>query len=166
MSGRGSGPAVFGAILPPGCPSPSGISPSLSLGSAHTWLWLAEFAGSEGQTVRPPQEVDLRWTLRWYNPECDSLPGIQCRGVQMPEKTLPQVRPARLRPVDRTHELAWIAEHGREYQDQWVVLDGNRLIAHGSDPQPLLRQARAQGVERPLVTRIDQELGAFTGGWL
>ena len=84
----------------------------------------------------------------------------------MPEKTLPEVRRARLRPVDRTSELAWIAEHGSEYRGEWVVLDGKRLIAHGSDPQSLFKQARFQGVEGPLVTRIDEEPAAFTGGWL
>ena len=84
----------------------------------------------------------------------------------MPEKTLPEVQRSRLGAVDRTNELAWIAEHGPEYRGEWVVLDGNRLIAHGSDPQPLLKQARSQGLERPLVTRIEEEPGAFTGGWL
>lgn len=86
--------------------------------------------------------------------------------MEMAEKTLPEVRRARLGAVDRTNELAWIAEHGPEYRGEWVVLDGNLLIAHGSDPQPLFRKARSQGVRRPLVTRIDQEPAAFTGGWL
>ena len=84
----------------------------------------------------------------------------------MAEKTLPQVRPARLRAVDRTKELVWITEHSPDYRGQWVVLDGSRLIAHGSNPLPLLRQARAEGVERPLVTRIAEEPGPYTGGWL
>jgi hypothetical protein len=75
----------------------------------------------------------------------------------MPVRTLPPVRPARLKSIDRTHELAWITQHGREYQGEWVVLNGSRLIGHGVDPKPLVEQARSQGVDRPLVTRIEEE---------
>jgi hypothetical protein len=84
----------------------------------------------------------------------------------MPARTLPRVRPARLKSIDRSHELAWITEYGHKYQGQWVVLDGNRLIGHGVDPGPLVERARSQGVERPLVTRIEEEPIASTGGWL
>ncbi len=84
----------------------------------------------------------------------------------MPAKTLPPVRPARLKSIDRSHELAWINQYGCEYRGEWVVLDGNRLIAHGVDPGPLVERARSQGVERPLVTRIEEEPIASTGGWL
>jgi hypothetical protein len=84
----------------------------------------------------------------------------------MHARTLSPVRPARLKSLDRSHELAWITQHRREYQGEWVVLDGNRLIGHGTDPGPLVERARAQGVERPLVTRIEEEPIASTGGWL
>ena len=38
-------------------------------------------------------------------------------------------------PPYRTHyeERAWIEAHRDEYLGQWVALDGDRLIAHGSD---------------------------------
>lgn len=84
----------------------------------------------------------------------------------MPARTLPPARPTRLRPIDPTHELAWITLHRREYECEWVVLDGDRLIGHGVDPGPLVERARSQGVERPLVTRIEEEPIAYTGGWL
>ncbi len=84
----------------------------------------------------------------------------------MPARTLPPVRPARLRPIDRTLELAWITAHRREYEGEWVVLDRDRLIGHGVDPVPLVERSRAQGVERSLVTRIEEEPIASTGGWL
>ena len=84
----------------------------------------------------------------------------------MRARTLPPVRPARLQPIDRSHELAWIGQHGREYPGEWVVLDGNRLIGHGSDPGLLVERARSQGVERPLVTRIEEGPVPCTGGWL
>ncbi len=84
----------------------------------------------------------------------------------MPARALPPVRAARLRSIDRTHELAWITQHRREYRGEWVILDGDRLIGHGVDPRPLVERARSQGVERPLVTRIEEEPIASTGGWL
>jgi len=84
----------------------------------------------------------------------------------MPTRTLPPARAARLKSIDRTHELAWITQHRGEYQGEWVVLDGNRLIGHGVDPGPLVDQARSLGIERPLVTQIEEEPMASTGGWL
>lgn len=84
----------------------------------------------------------------------------------MPARTLPPVRPARLRPIDRSRELAWISQHRSEYAGEWVVLDGGQLIGHGDDPGLLVERARAQGVQRPLVTRIEEEPIASTGGWL
>ena len=56
----------------------------------------------------------------------------------MPVKTSVGVRPARLKTIDRRRELAWIAQHGREYPGEWVVLDGNHLIGHGLNPKPLV----------------------------
>jgi hypothetical protein len=47
-----------------------------------------------------------------------------------------------------------------------VVLDGERLIGHGADPVPLVERAHSLGAERPLVTRIEEEPIASTGGWL
>jgi hypothetical protein len=92
----------------------------------------------------------------------------------MEEKTLPQVRKARLPYIDRSREMAWIAEHEDEYAGQWVALDGDRLIAHGEDPIPFKEIARAEGVERPFIVHIErpfivhiqEETGPFLGGWL
>jgi hypothetical protein len=86
--------------------------------------------------------------------------------IQMREKTLPQVRRAHLRSIDRTKEIEWIARHRNEYLGEWVILHGDRLLAHGSDPQPLLKQVRAQGVDRPLVIQIEEKPRASMGGWL
>jgi hypothetical protein len=55
---------------------------------------------------------------------------------------------------DRTSEMRWLAEHGREYIGQWVALDGDRLIAHGPDAKAVYAAARADGAERPLVDSV------------
>jgi Family of unknown function (DUF5678) len=84
----------------------------------------------------------------------------------MSEKTLPSVRPASLPHIDRAHELQWLSQHGAQYAGQWVVLDGNRLLGAGSNPEPLLKQANASGCARPLVVHVPTNGEPFTGGWL
>jgi Family of unknown function (DUF5678) len=84
----------------------------------------------------------------------------------MAEKTLPQVRKARLPYIDRSREMAWVAEHQEEYAGQWVVLDGDRLIGHGDDPVPIVEKARQEGIDRPLIMHLRKETGPFMGGWL
>lgn len=84
----------------------------------------------------------------------------------MPEKTLLPVRKARLPYIDRSREMVWIAAHHREYAGQWVVLDGDRLLGHGPDPVPIVKKARQEGVERPLVIHMEKEEGPSMGGWL
>ncbi|MFL6277784.1 MAG: DUF5678 domain-containing protein [Blastocatellia bacterium] len=84
----------------------------------------------------------------------------------MQDKTLPQVRKARLPYIDRSREMAWIAAHQEEYAGQWVFLDGDRLVAHGDDPLPFKEIARAIGIDRPFIVHIQRETGPSMGGWL
>jgi hypothetical protein len=48
----------------------------------------------------------------------------------------------------------WMAAHKNEYAGQWVALDGERLIAHGTDANAVFAAARADGAYLPLVTFI------------
>ena len=72
-------------------------------------------------------------------------------------------------PAYNTHERerAWIEQNRDEYLDQWVALDGDRLLAHGTDAREVYLAARAAGVRAPFVERVKlKEEGAFWGGWL
>ena len=40
----------------------------------------------------------------------------------MSTKTRPEVRKASIPYIDRSHEMAWLAEDERELAGQWVVL--------------------------------------------
>lgn len=51
--------------------------------------------------------------------------------------------------------MKWLAEHTREYVEQWVALDGERLIAHGTDSQAVYAAAKADGMYLPLVEFIE-----------
>lgn len=68
----------------------------------------------------------------------------------------------------RTHERerAWIEQHRDEYMNQWVALDGDRLLAHGTDPRAVADAARAAGCDVPYVEHIKPLVEAFWGGWV
>lgn len=70
-------------------------------------------------------------------------------------------------PPYRTHyeERAWIEAHRDEYLGQWVALDGDRLIAHGSDAKKVYEEARAQGTIAPYLAHVDPKVAAYIGGW-
>lgn len=60
----------------------------------------------------------------------------------------------------------WIEEHREEYLNQWVCLEGDRLIAHGTDGREVYRTAQEAGIEIPFMKRVIEEPEAFVGGWL
>lgn len=53
----------------------------------------------------------------------------------------------------------WIKEHFDEYEGQWVALDGNRLLAHGSSPREVLEEAVKCGVPNPFLGKVDAKQG-------
>lgn len=67
----------------------------------------------------------------------------------------------------RTHyeERAWIEAHRDEFLDQWVALDGGRLISHGADAKTVYDEAREQGINCPYLVRVSQKQEAVMGGW-
>jgi hypothetical protein len=83
----------------------------------------------------------------------------------METKTLPEVRKSAV-VVNLEKELEWLREHWQEYLGQWVVLDGKRLIGHGSDPRPLIAQARAEGVKMPFAKYVRDETQPSMAFWI
>ena len=55
---------------------------------------------------------------------------------------------------DATPSLRWIEEHRREFAGQYVALDGDRLVAHGVDPQEIIAAVRASGLNGLFFTLI------------
>ena len=60
--------------------------------------------------------------------------------------------------------LKWIEENKEEFDGQFVLLDGDKLIAHGKEAKPLYTEARKRGIEIPFVKRIKAKELPF-GGW-
>ena len=57
----------------------------------------------------------------------------------------------------------WIAENGKKYLNQWVCLDGDQLIAHGTDALEVHEKAKEAGIEIPYLEQIVEE--EDWGGW-
>ncbi len=58
----------------------------------------------------------------------------------------------------------WLDEHSEEYMNQWVCLEGNKLIAHSEDGRDLYQKAKDAGIEIPFIHHIVEEKYPF-GGW-
>ncbi|MGI8787411.1 MAG: DUF5678 domain-containing protein [Pyrinomonadaceae bacterium] len=56
----------------------------------------------------------------------------------------------------------WLDEHSGEFMNEWVCLEGDRLVAHGADALEVHRQAKKAGIEIPFVHHIvpEYDMGA------
>ena len=61
-------------------------------------------------------------------------------------------------------EQEWLSKHECDYRGDWVALDGERLVAHGTDGKVVFRQAKAAGVPSPFLVFIEQD-PLPSGGW-
>jgi hypothetical protein len=60
--------------------------------------------------------------------------------------------------------MKWIEKNKSEFDGQFVLLDGDNLLAHGNDAKKLYAEARSKGFETPLVHRVKANELPF-GGW-
>ena len=75
---------------------------------------------------------------------------------QDPPRGFPLDKRVPPKPVpDSKREMKWLREHAREYANQWVALDGDRLIAHGADANKVYAAAEADGAQLPMVTFVE-----------
>ncbi len=75
-----------------------------------------------------------------------------------PSAEKPVKAPARMEMPNRSRELKWIKEHRKEYADQWVALDGDRLLGHGTSSREVIAAARQSGVESPLIVHLETKV--------
>lgn len=47
--------------------------------------------------------------------------------------------------------MAWIAQNADQYVNQWVALDGDRLVTHGTDFKEVLATVRVDVATEPLL---------------
>jgi len=62
--------------------------------------------------------------------------------------------------------MLWIRENRATYADQWVVVEGDRLVAADSDGHKVFAAAKAAGIEVPfLVHVLPEDPLPFIPGW-
>ena len=67
---------------------------------------------------------------------------------------------------DRTKEIQWIDDNRAAYADQWVAVEGDRLIAAGIDPLNVFAAAKAEGIRVPFVVHVlPGDPLPFVPGW-
>ena len=94
----------------------------------------------------------------------------RARGRQVPQVPAGRRKGRRLEPSEereprlpevksRDHELAWRHSHRDELQrrfaGEWVVLEGEEVVAHSGDAAQAMEQARAKGIAVPFVFYVD-----------
>ena len=57
----------------------------------------------------------------------------------------------------------WVLKNREQYMNEWVCLDGDKLIAHGTDALEVHRKAKESGIEIPYLEHIVKE--SDWGGW-
>ena len=67
---------------------------------------------------------------------------------------------------DRRREMNWIKANRAAYLDQWIVVDGDRLIAANVDGHAAFAAAKAAGIDVPFLVHVlpDDSL-PFVPGW-
>jgi len=65
----------------------------------------------------------------------------------------------------RRREQEWLRLNGPRYAGQWVAIEGDELVGQGENAKEALQQARAAGVQHPLVMHIPKERPLPFGGW-
>jgi len=61
----------------------------------------------------------------------------------------------------RERELEWRRTHPevlKRYENEWVVLDGEQIVAHGADPAQVIQQAKRNGILKPYIFFVEQEV--------
>jgi len=61
---------------------------------------------------------------------------------------------------ERSREISWLARHPSTvalFGGQWLALDGDNLVAHGTDIESVLRQAEEGGIPRPFLTKVPDD---------
>ena len=78
----------------------------------------------------------------------------------------PGANSGRMPEPGRMPEKDWLRAHTEECRGQWVALDGDELLSHGSDARGVRDEARAKGVQTPLMVHIPDEPDLPSAFWI
>lgn len=66
----------------------------------------------------------------------------------------------------RERELGWRRTHAetlRQFENEWVVLEGEDIIAHGADAAQVIREAKSRGIKTPTFFSSNKNLMILSG---
>lgn len=92
----------------------------------------------------------------------------QIKEKQAPEATETQVHCTSVEQQPdplRRREYQWVREHQDEYAGHYVIVEGDRLIAHGLDGRRVLVEAQKAGIKIPFLVHIAPSDEPPFGGW-
>ncbi len=82
-------------------------------------------------------------------------------------ETAAPVNAMRVSSRDRSAEMAWASSPDAQFFGKWVVLEGRKVVASGSNPKQLYDDVRAQGLTSPFLIFVSPaEQSPFVGGWI
>ena len=58
----------------------------------------------------------------------------------------------------RSREVEWRRTHAhvlRTYENEWVALEGDEIIAHGRDPVRVFAEAKGRGIDSPYIFYVE-----------
>jgi hypothetical protein len=108
--------------------------------------------------LRSKREALIYGLAQWESHSRSGLAQNALPGRVLPFSPKPGV--SSLQP--RSRELAWRRANEpilRSMAGEWVVLEGEELIAHGPDPQPLVQDAKRRGIRVPYLFFVEPAVG-------
>ena len=126
-----------------------------------SWAWYPSRPGQlgfGGALVRPvdPSEVEREKLIERFH-RAEEASGPSRKGLSGTVITF-KGRPPQEKSQRRSREIAWRRLHEpqlRVLQSQWVVVEGEELIAHGEDAAQVVAQARNRGIKVPYVFFVE-----------
>ena len=119
--------------------------------------WCNALAETQGEAARDPQASQREALSQSFRSSISARPkGLSGNLVVVFTHLLgTEARPAIGR---RTRELRWRQNNGQLLEalaGQWLVVEGDELIAHGQDPVTLVVAARRRGIQVPFVFFVE-----------
>lgn len=123
---------------------------------------IEEPASGRLQRISPPSSVGSMGILGVAGLTTSAAGGSASWGLWLPPMSQELERRSRQTPLVvvgyRSRELEWRRTHAealKAFEDQWVVLEGEEIVAHGRDPVRLVAEARARGIQTPYVFYVE-----------
>jgi hypothetical protein len=117
--------------------------------------------------LAPDLEAGLRTEAAARGMDVDSLIATAVKAY-LREAPSPAIATSRETPSpDRSAEMAWAASPDAQFFGNWVVLEGSRVVASGSNPKQLYDEARENGFASPFLIFVSPDRPEpFAGGWI